>query len=795
MIKAGNSLILNSDPGNSGKYFYVGNGDHYIQFKGDGSLGIRAWHDEVKEGDVVKQKAHGVIINTHPGDNGNYFRVTAKSGDGIRFWNSSGSEHFRIDAKNFILNALTTKGTGDNQYSEGIYFNSSPAAGQSFFFVGTKNNTINFYKKITDANAKPVKYEETLAIRATNFNLVAGESGKQIKINSNAQTYPLHIGSNFKVQWDGTLEATNVDLSGTITATKFVGPLEGNADTATTAAECTGNAATATKLSSSDGSAKQPVYFKDGKPTAIDYTIEKSVPSDAKFTDTHYTTKLFATSSNGTNHASTANGNTYLRLFDDDTARQSINIVGSNGNSVTSDANGKITVAHPTYTELTGKPAADATPDFGGTFTVSQVKVDSTGHVTEVTDRTITIPNTTAGGSYGLVKNGTNGVVTVSGGIISAVKKATEASKLGSNTLGSANKPIYLSSGTATECAKYANGTQVTLNGASKAAAQTEFYAPTGASNLTKGRFLYSDGNGASPKWSTAITLGTYKDSDNNTQLLTSSLILNGTTNKIENADAIDSVVMGNSTQARANQVVLGHYNLYAEAGSSAGTTGTALIIGNGTSASRGNVFKVTYAGAVSSDGAYSGNGADYAEYFEWQDGNLSNEDRRGYFVTLEGKYIKIAKPGDYVLGIISANPSVIGNGDIGWKGRYIRDKFGSNINENFEYEEEVEKEIIDEETNEVVIKKEIIVKTGTKWKENPNYDPSLEYVERKDRSEWDAVGMLGMLAVRDDGTCRVNGYCKVADGGIATAATERTLDTYRVIERVADDVVNVIFK
>jgi hypothetical protein len=90
MIKAGNSLILNSDPGNSGKYFYVGNGDHYIQFKGDGSLGIRAWHDEVKEGDVVKQKAHGVIINTHPGDNGNYFRVTAKSGDGIRFWNSSG---------------------------------------------------------------------------------------------------------------------------------------------------------------------------------------------------------------------------------------------------------------------------------------------------------------------------------------------------------------------------------------------------------------------------------------------------------------------------------------------------------------------------------------------------------------------------------------------------------------------------------------------------------------------------------------------------------------------------------
>lgn len=51
----------------------------------------------------------------------------------------------------------------------------------------------------------------------------------------------------------------------------------------------TGNAATATKLSSSAGSANQPVYFSDGKPVAGTYTIAKSVPSDAKFTDTVYT--------------------------------------------------------------------------------------------------------------------------------------------------------------------------------------------------------------------------------------------------------------------------------------------------------------------------------------------------------------------------------------------------------------------------------------------------------------------------------------------------------------------------
>ena len=51
----------------------------------------------------------------------------------------------------------------------------------------------------------------------------------------------------------------------------------------------TGNATTATKLSSSAGSANQPVYFSDGKPVAGTYTLGKSVPSDAKFTDTVYT--------------------------------------------------------------------------------------------------------------------------------------------------------------------------------------------------------------------------------------------------------------------------------------------------------------------------------------------------------------------------------------------------------------------------------------------------------------------------------------------------------------------------
>ena len=48
-----------------------------------------------------------------------------------------------------------------------------------------------------------------------------------------------------------------------------------------------GSANSAVKLDSSAGSATQPVYFSGGKPTACTYTLGKSVPSNAVFTDTN----------------------------------------------------------------------------------------------------------------------------------------------------------------------------------------------------------------------------------------------------------------------------------------------------------------------------------------------------------------------------------------------------------------------------------------------------------------------------------------------------------------------------
>ena len=53
---------------------------------------------------------------------------------------------------------------------------------------------------------------------------------------------------------------------------------------------------------------------------------------------------------------------------------------------------------------------------------------------------------------------------------------------------------------------------------------------------------------------------------------------------------------------------------------------------------------------------------------------------------------------------------------------------------------------------------------------------------------------MVGVLSVYDDGTCKVNGYCKCANGGIATLC-EKGEGAYRVIKRVSDNIVKVVLK
>lgn len=59
-------------------------------------------------------------------------------------------------------------------------------------------------------------------------------------------------------------------------------------------------------------------------------------------------------------------------------------------------ATGANAYTHPSYTARTGVPTGNQTPVFGGAFNVCQPVCDSTGHVTALTSRTVTIPKTEA---------------------------------------------------------------------------------------------------------------------------------------------------------------------------------------------------------------------------------------------------------------------------------------------------------------------------------------------------------------------------------------------------------------
>lgn len=230
---------------------------------------------------------------------------------------------------------------------------------------------------------------------------------------------------------------------------------------------------------------------------------------------------------------------------------------------------------------------------------------------------------------------------------------------------------------------------------------------------------------------------------------------------------------------------------------------GDVFVIGNGTSTNAlSNALRVTYMGDVLGTKAFQSSGADYAEFIKpWADGNEENEDRVGYFVTIRNGFLYKANEGDYIVGITSGNPSIVGNADEDYYWRYERDKFNrivmEDVPETIQQTDENGNPIFDNETHEP-----ILIETGktiknARMKLADDYDPSLQntYIERKDRKEWDYVGMLGVLPVRDDGTCMAGNLCQCGKNGIATRAVERGFDTYMVIERVSDNVVSVLLK
>ncbi len=178
--------------------------------------------------------------------------------------------------------------------------------------------------------------------------------------------------------------------------------------------------------------------------------------------------------------------------------------------------------------------------------------------------------------------------------------------------------------------------------------------------------------------------------------------------------------------------------------------------------------FRFSGDGNGTCDGAWSGGGADYAEYFEWADGNPGAEDRRGLAVVLEGDRIRQARPGEDPIGVISGNPGVVGDAAaLRWKGKYLRDDFGTFLLEDYdavswvgppakadEDGQAVSREIthsydVKAVPRDVDVPPDAIRETLQRRVPNPGYDPARAYIARSERAEWDMVGLVGKLRLR----------------------------------------------
>ena len=227
------------------------------------------------------------------------------------------------------------------------------------------------------------------------------------------------------------------------------------------------------------------------------------------------------------------------------------------------------------------------------------------------------------------------------------------------------------------------------------------------------------------------ITYRWHTGSNNNAMTLTNAgILLVGTTSSTlggsvvkrvgvsgSHADGSQTMTVYNSSTSCGNNGIL-------LVGTARGANGAFDIFNCWTSAVGDKEFKVRGDGNVFADGTFSGGGADYAEFFEWLDGNSSAEDRRGYSVVLDSGKIRVATSEDdasQIIGVISANPAMIGDNDMErWRGKYLRDDFGA-----YDLDANGDKQL------------------------SPDYDEAQPYVPREERVEWDIVGLMGKLRIR----------------------------------------------
>ena len=231
------------------------------------------------------------------------------------------------------------------------------------------------------------------------------------------------------------------------------------------------------------------------------------------------------------------------------------------------------------------------------------------------------------------------------------------------------------------------------------------------------------------------------------------------------NAAQDDSLAVGESCTALVNSMALGnqasstHYSgghvlVMAAANDAGGPSANTLVLDAGNAipahptaaiappvspSGVGNVY-------LDAGGVYSG-GADYAEMFEWNDGNANSADRRGLFVSLVNGN-KLSVGGSNVIGVVSSSPVVIGDAaELSWHGKYERDEFGGIVYQTID--------------------------GMRRPKPSTSYIPTQTYTPRRMRKEWAPIGLVGKLHVRSAQALTAGNKCSANSSGYAVSGND----------------------
>lgn len=229
---------------------------------------------------------------------------------------------------------------------------------------GTNNKISLTGTGVSDTGISVVGAGKTTATVTGNvLTITSTDSDENVKrtADTGSTALPLIFAPGTSAGTGGVYFNTGVTVtpsSKTITATTFKGALDGNAKTATNAdhaetADYAGEAGVAASANLANeasslttktaGATNKPVYFDGGIPKEISYEINKSVPANAVFTDTHYDTDIIAGAKDATANG-TSIANPYIIVKDNNTNSGQIQLAGAGLTSITATG-GVVTVS------------------------------------------------------------------------------------------------------------------------------------------------------------------------------------------------------------------------------------------------------------------------------------------------------------------------------------------------------------------------------------------------------------------------------------------------------------------